>query len=288
MKVGFVGLGSMGVAMASNLLKAGHHVRVWNRSRGPMLELASRGAEIAATPADAFQGDACISMLSNDEVVRHVVMDGDMIPASGSSTTHINMATISVSLARELTQFHASREVPYISAPVFGARAVAESAKLNILAAGDADTVDRFRSLFEAIGQKTWYVGSDPSQANLVKIAGNFMVASAIEAMAESAALVKASGLEAHSVLEILTTALFNVPVYRHYANLIAGRKFEPAGFKLTLGLKDVDLAIEAAASADLQLSFANVLRSVFLEAISQGHGNKDWSAIAEVAAHRH
>jgi 3-hydroxyisobutyrate dehydrogenase-like beta-hydroxyacid dehydrogenase len=287
MNLGFVGLGSMGRAMALNILKAGHRLRVWNRSPAPLAELQAHGAEIVESPSIAFSGDACISMLADDEAVRAVVMSGRMIPSAGSSTVHVNMATVSVALARELSVFHAERGVPYVSAPVFGATAVAAAGQLNVVVAGDPASVELLQPVLQAVARQTWRLGDDPSRANLVKIAGNFMVASAIEAMAESAALVRANGMEPRECLQLLTAALFKVPVYEYYAGLIGEQRFVPPGFKLTLGLKGVKLALSAAEGAKVSLPFAEVVRQALLDAIAHGDGDKDWSAIAEVAERR-
>ena len=287
MDVGFIGLGSMGKPMAANLLKAGHRVRVWNRSSGPVQELRQLGAEVAENPRDTFRGDACISMLSNDDAVRAVVMDGDFLPGGGSLTIHINMATVSVPFSKEIAQFHRVRGVPYVSAPVFGFAAMAVAAKLNILAAGDAASIDRVQPLFDAMGPKTFRLGEDPSRSSIVKIAGNFMVACVIETMGEAGALVQANGMAAGDFFDVMVKALFDVPVYSSYAGRIAEKRFEPAAFKLVLGLKDVQLALAAGGTANVPLPFASILRDNFLDALAHGDGNKDWSAIAQVAERR-
>jgi 3-hydroxyisobutyrate dehydrogenase-like beta-hydroxyacid dehydrogenase len=287
MDAGFIGLGSMGKAMAANILKAGHRVRVWNRSSGPVQELRELGAEVAENPRSAFQGDACISMLSDDDAVRAVVMNGDFLPKGGSSTIHINMATVSIPFSKEIAQFHRERGIPYVSAPVFGFTAMAVAAKLNILAAGDAAAIERVQPLFDAMGPKTFRLGDDPSRANIVKIAGNFMVICAIETMGEAAAVVRANGMAAADFFDVLIKALFDVPVYSSYAGRIAEKRFEPAAFKLILGLKDVQLALSASRAANVPLPFASVIRDNFLDAIAHGDGNKDWSAIAQVAERR-
>jgi len=226
-------------------------------------------------------------MLSDDDAVRSVVMNGDFLPKGGSSTIHINMATVSVPFSKEIAQFHRERGVPYVSAPVFGFTAMAVAAKLNILAAGDPIAIDRVQPLFDAMGPKTFRLGEEPSRANVVKIAGNFMVACVIETMGEAGALVRANGMAAGDFLDVLVKALFDVPVYASYAGRIAEKRFEPAAFKLVLGLKDVQLALAAGGTANVPLPFASVLRDTFLDAIAHGDGNKDWSAISQVAERR-
>jgi 3-hydroxyisobutyrate dehydrogenase-like beta-hydroxyacid dehydrogenase len=287
MEVGFIGVGRMGGAMARNLLKAGHRVRAWDAAPDRLGALAKDGAEIARSAADAFGGDAVISMLPNDDAARAVFIDGDILPPSGAATVHVNMATVSLACARELTEFHRARRVPYVAATVWGRPDVAAAAKLSIVAAGDDAAIERVQPLFDKLGQKTWRVGSEPSRANVAKIAGNLMVACAIEAMAETAALVRAHGMPAEETLDAIITSLFNVPVYRGYGEMIGKRQYEPPGFDLILGFKDVRLALMAGEEANVPLPFASVLRDAFMDAIANGDAGKDWSAIGRVAARR-
>jgi 3-hydroxyisobutyrate dehydrogenase-like beta-hydroxyacid dehydrogenase len=286
MDIGFIGLGNMGKPMALNLLNSGHRLRVWNRSPAPAQELGARGAFAAASPSEAFQGDAVISILSDDETVHDIIV-GQALAAAARPMVHINMATISVNCARELTRLHAQKGIGYIAAPVLGRPEVAAAGKLEILAAGEAEMLDRVEPLFAAIGQRVWRFGDEPSRANAVKIAVNFALACAIEAMAEGAALVQAHGIERGGFLDMLTNTIFNTPVYKGYAGLIAERQYEPPKFKLTLGFKDVSLALKAGEDGKVPLPFGSVLRENFIDAIAHGYGGKDWSAVAEVAVRR-
>jgi len=287
MQVGVIGVGRMGKAMARNLLKAGHTVRVFDMAKEPLRELEKEGATVAASAKDAFTGDAVISMLPNDDAMRVVFVQGDTLPAGGSSTVHVNMATASVACAEELTALHRQRGVPYIAATVWGRPDMAAAAKLSIAVAGDATAIERVQPLLNAVGQRSTRVGEEPRMANVAKIAGNLMVAAAIEAMAEAAALVRGYKMPAKEFLNIVNTALFDVPVYRGYADLIASGRYEPPGFDLILGMKDVRLALAAGEKANVPLPFASVLRDAFLDALAHGDANKDWAAIAKVAARR-
>ena len=286
MDVGFIGLGTMGRAMAANLLKAGHHVRVWNRSQEPMQALVGQGAQACRGPSEAFQAGVVISMLADDEAIRQVLQD-DVLVGALRSTIHVNMATISVGLAKELTQVHAERGLQYVAAPVFGRPDVAEAAKLNIVAAGEPSAIEHVAPLFEAMGQKTWPLGREPYRANVVKLAGNFMLGCAIEAMAEACAMAQAHDVAPADVLEMLTNSLFSSPVYKGYGGLIAEERYEPALFKLALALKDVRLALAAGEQGRVPMPFASVLRDNLLEAIAQGDGDKDFAALARVASRR-
>jgi 3-hydroxyisobutyrate dehydrogenase-like beta-hydroxyacid dehydrogenase len=284
MEIGFIGLGNMGKGIAQSLIRAGHRLRVWNRSPGPSKELVKLGAEVVQSPRDAFGGDAFISMLADDHALREVVLNGHVLPQKGGDTVHICMATISVGFAKELAQLHRARNIPFISAPVLGRPDVAAAGKLAILAAGEPQILDRVQPLLDAAGQKTWRFGDEPSNANLVKIAANFMLASAIETIAEARALVEANDIPADQFLTLITSTVFDAPVYKGYGGIIARRQYEPAGFKLALGFKDVRLALEAGEAAHVPLPLASVLRDHFLDAVAHGDELKDWSAVAEVA----
>lgn len=287
MKVGFIGLGAMGSAMASNLVAAGHAVTVWNRSEAATAPLASLGAKVAKTPDRAAQGEVLCSMLANDQAVREVILDGGLLDAMDRGTVHVNHATISVSLARELAEAHASRGLDYIAAPVFGRPDAAAAAALNILVAGKPSAIEKVRPLLEVMGRRVWPLGEAPERANVAKIAGNFMLASAIESMAEATALTRAHGVSAADFLEVMTSTLFAAPAYQGYAKLIAEQRFKPAGFALPLGLKDVELALTAGSAARVPLPFAGVLRDSLLEALAAGDATLDWSSLALVAARR-
>ncbi len=287
MKVGFIGIGAMGGAMASNLLAAGHTLTVWNRSVAATEPLASLGAKVARTADRAAQGDVLCSMLANDQAVRDVFLAGGLLDAMDRGTVHVNHSTISVALAKELADEHARRGLDYVAAPVFGRPDMAAAAKLNILVAGKPSVIERVRPLLDAMGSRLWPMGDTPERANVAKIAGNFMLASAIETMAEATALTRAYGVSAADFLEVMTSTLFAAPAYQGYGKLIAEQRFKPAGFPLPLGLKDVELALTAASTARVPLPFAGVLRDSLLEALAAGDADLDWSALALVAARR-
>lgn len=287
MDIGFIGLGGMGSAIAANLVAAGHRVRVWNRSPEPVRALAARGAVAAATVEETLQGEALFSMLADDAALRAVLLDGGALRRARRDLIHANLATISTALAVELTALHEAQGLAYVAAPVFGRPDAARAAKLNIVAAGRTTAIDTLQPLFDAIGQKTWRLGEQPVRANAVKIAGNFMIAAAIETMAEASTLVQAYGVSAPDFLEVLTSTLFASPVYKGYGAQIAEQRFEPPGFKLRLGLKDVRLALAAGDAEHVPLAFASILRDGLLEAIAHGDGDRDWAALAKVAARR-
>ncbi len=287
MDVGFVGLGSMGHHMVANLLKAGHTVRVWNRSRGPVDAAVALGARRVERVAEAFAGDAVLSMLADDAAVRAVIVDQQGLARAPRGLVHVNLATISVQLAQELVALHREHGIASVAAPVFGRPDVARAAKLNIVAAGEATAIDRVQPLLDAIGQKTWRFGDEAPRANAVKLAGNFMIAAAIESMAEAAAMVGGYGVSASALLELMTGTLFNAPVYNTYAALIASDRYEPPGFKLHLGLKDIRLAFAAGEGVTTPMPIAGVVRDALLEAMAHGDSELDWAALAKVAQRR-
>lgn len=287
MKVGFIGLGAMGAAMASNLLAAGHALTVWNRSEAAATPLVSLGARLARSPERAVQGEVVHSMLANDQAVRAVFLDQGLLDAMDPGTVHVNHATISVALARELAQEHEKRGLGYVAAPVFGRPDVAAAGKLNIVVAGKPDAVERVRPLLDVLGSRLWPLGEAPERANVAKIAGNFMLVTAIESMAEASALTRAHGISAADFLEIMTGTLFPSPVYQGYGKAIAEQRFAPPGFALPLGLKDVNLALTAAEAVHVPLPFAGILRDSLIEAIGAGGEALDLAALAQVAARR-
>ncbi|MER2249176.1 NAD(P)-dependent oxidoreductase [Methylorubrum podarium] len=285
MDVGFIGLGRMGRAMAARLVAAGHRVRVWNRS--PEAARSVEGAEPVESAAEAFSGDAAITMLADDAALRAVTIEGGLLDSGRRPGVHVGMSTISVALAKELAAVHERAGVAYISAPVFGRPDAADKGALNIIAAGDDAAITRVQPLFDAMGTKTWHFGTEPEKANAVKLAGNFMLVAAIEAMGEAAAFAEGHGVAGAEVLEMLTGTLFAAPVYKNYGAMIMEGRYEPPGFTVRLGLKDVRLALAAGEAANVPMPFASVLRDNLLDAIAHGDGDIDLAGLATVAARR-
>jgi 3-hydroxyisobutyrate dehydrogenase-like beta-hydroxyacid dehydrogenase len=286
MKVGFVGLGQMGSAMALNLVKAGHEVTVYNRSREKAEALAGEGARVAATVAEACGGEAVFTMLANDDALSAVVHgDAGLLASLGKGAVHISASTISVALSERLTKEHAAAGQRFVSAPVFGRPEAAAAAKLFVTAAGEPAAIEAVTPLFEAIGQRTFVLGEEPKAANLVKLSGNFLIAAVIESLGEAMALVEKGGVDRHQYLELLTSTLFNAPVYKTYGGLIADRKFKPAGFAALLGQKDIRLALAAGEGLNVPLPLASLLRDRFLTLLAHGGEDLDWSAVGALAA---
>jgi 3-hydroxyisobutyrate dehydrogenase-like beta-hydroxyacid dehydrogenase len=286
MKIGFIGLGRMGSGMAANLVKAGHEVSVHNRTPGKDAELIQLGARSAKTVEEACRGEAVVTMLANDEAVESVVYGGEGILVHlAKAATHVSCSTISVALARRLTESHVAAGQSFVAGPVFGRPEAAAQAKLFVVAAGDSHAITAAMPIFDAIGQRTFVVSQTPNAANLVKLSGNFLIASVIESLGEAMALVSKGGIDRQQYVDILTSTLFAAPVYKTYGGLIAARKFEPAGFAAPLGQKDVRLVLAAAEELRVPMPVASLLRDRLLTLLAQGGEDLDWSAIGALAA---
>jgi 3-hydroxyisobutyrate dehydrogenase-like beta-hydroxyacid dehydrogenase len=286
MNVGFVGLGRMGAGMAANLLKGGHRLVVYNRTPAKAEPLVAQGARRADKLSDACQGDAVITMLADDEAVEGVVWsEGGIVDRLRPGALHISCSTISVALSQRLSEAHAKAGQRFVAAPVFGRPEAAAARRLFVVAAGEAAAIEAASPLLEAIGQKTFVISETPKAANLVKLSGNFLIASVIESLGEALALIEKGGVDPRRYLEILTSTLFDAPIYKTYGGLIAGGIFEPAGFAAPLGHKDIRLALAAAEELRVPMPLASLLRDRFLTLLAHGGERLDWSAIGRLAA---
>jgi 3-hydroxyisobutyrate dehydrogenase-like beta-hydroxyacid dehydrogenase len=286
MKIGFVGLGKMGSGMARNLLRAGHELAVYNRTRGKAEALARDGARVTNSPREVCRGsDVVITMLSDDHAVAELVFGRDGIASSmENGCVHISSSTISTAFARRLAAEHGSKGQEFLSGPVFGRPEAAESKKLIVVAAGDSKAVERCRPVFDAIGRHTFVVGSEPWQANAVKLGGNFMIASMLEAFGESFATMRKAGIDHHVFLDVVNE-LFGSPVYKNYGSIVADEKFDPAAFTVRLGLKDIRLILETADELAAPMPLASLVRDHLLSGVAQGQAELDWSSFTRVAA---
>ena len=286
MKVGLIGLGNMGSGMAANLLKGGHEVTVYNRTSSKAQALVAQGARYAAEVGDACRGEAVITMLADDLAVESVVFgDAGVIRNLAKGAIHVSSSTISVALSEKMAAAHAASGQRFASAPVFGRPEAAAAAKLFITVAGAPDAVDACMPLFESIGQRTFRFGDNAPDANLIKLSGNFLISSVIEALGEALALVGKAGLDQHQYVDFLTSTLFNAPVYKTYGGLIADKKFVPAGFAAPLGFKDNRLVLAAAEKLRVPLPLASLIYNRFLTLLARGGESLDWSAFSQLAA---
>lgn len=288
MKAAFIGLGIMGEPMARNLLAGGVELTVWNRSQSPVAALRDAGATAAETPEAAVAGaEVVFSMLADDAICEQVMVESGALAAMDAGAIHVNMATVSVPFARRMTALHEEHDVTYLAAPVMGRSDIAAARKLNILAAGPNAAVAKVTPLLEHIGQQVWPLGEAPHRANVVKLQVNFMLAVAIESMGEASALGEVYGIETADFLDIATQTLFACPGYQSYAGLIKESSYKPANMSARLGNKDISLAQAAAGERYVPLPLAAVVRDSLNEMLANGDDDKDWGAMAEVAARR-
>jgi len=286
MDVSLLGLGRMGAGIARSLLRAGHHVTVYNRTRERADALGAEGALVAASVAEACRNEVVFTMVADDAALEAMVFGtGGILASLPRGGAHVSLSTIGVALSDKLTAEHAKAGQGYVAAPVFGRPEAAAAGRLAVVAAGPDEIIQGCKPLFAAMGPSLYVAGDRPAMANVVKLCGNFLIASVLETLSEAIAFARKSGVDAADLLNFLTAGLFNAPVYKTYGNLIVQGQHEPAGFLLPLGLKDVRLVLEAAEAAGVPMPVASVLRDRFLTAIARGHQEKDWSVIGRVAA---
>jgi 3-hydroxyisobutyrate dehydrogenase-like beta-hydroxyacid dehydrogenase len=287
MKVGFLGLGRMGSAIAANLVRARHDVTVWNRSPDKARSLVAGGATLATSPREvAASSEVILSMLADDAALNDVLSGKDGVLAGlKPGALHVSMSTIAVATSDSVAARHAEHQQHFLAAPVFGRPDAAEAAKLFVVAAGAPAAYERAKPLFEAIGQRTYYVAEKPAAANLVKLCGNFMILASIEAMGEAMALGQKGGVPKAKLLEVLTGTLFDAPVFRTYGAILAEEKYRPAGFAAPLGLKDMRLASQAAEAERVPMPLLSLLRDHLLQTIATEGEDIDWSGIGRTIA---
>jgi 3-hydroxyisobutyrate dehydrogenase-like beta-hydroxyacid dehydrogenase len=284
MRIGFIGLGNMGAAIAANLLRAQHQVSIWNRTAGKAQALADSGATLVATPKAAAHGSAVVFTMLADDSALDSVMAGEngIVAGLQQEALHVSMSTIAVATAERTAATHRAHGQRFLCAPVFGRPEAAAAAKLFVVAAGEPADLQTASPLFAVIGQRVFYVGEKPSAASLVKLCGNFMILSAIEALGEAMALAEKGGVARQQLLEVLTGTLFDSPAYRTYGAILVAERFRPAGFAAPLGLKDMRLVGQSAEALRVPMPLLSLLRDHLLQTIAQEGEDVDWSAIAQ------
>ena len=279
--IGFIGIGAMGQPIASRLIDAGHRVSVYNRTASKAAALVEQGARLADSPADAVEpGGIAITMLANDEAVEAVTLGDEGLLTKLGNGTHVSMSTISPDCAQRLAARHAAQGGHYVAAPVFGRPDAAAAGKLWIVLAGGAAVKQRITPLFEAVSQGVYDYGEEPHAANVVKLAGNFLIASAMEAMAEAFTLAEKNGVDRQRMATMFGETLFACPIYKNYGAMIAEQRYSPPGFTLDLGFKDMDLVRQASAKAQAPMPFVSALLNRMLALRARGQGGLDWSAV--------
>lgn len=281
--IGFIGLGLMGQGMAANLVKAGFDVTVYNRTLAKTRTLKSLGAKVARKPADAATpGGIVITVVADDRVLEEVTLGeegfGEVL---GHKGIHLSMSTIAPTTSENLARYHQARGADYVTAPVFGRPDAAAAAKLWICTSGRKAAKKRLAPVLQAMSQAVYDFGEAPGAANVVKLAGNFMIGAAVEAMGEAFALAEKHGIAREAMAGFITETMFAAPVYRNYAPPIAARKAKEIGFLLRLGLKDVNLVLDAAERSHTPMPFADIVHGRLLAAMAKGRGEMDWTALA-------
>lgn len=286
MDVAIVGLGRMGIGIAKSLLRAGHRVTVFNRTKEKAEALRAEGAVVAHTVADACRSGLVFTMVADDAALEALVFgESGMLASLPRGAVHVSLSTISVALSDRLTRDHSAAGQGYLAVPVFGRPEAAEAGRLAVVAGGPEALVQKCLPLFEAMGPKLFHVGEKPSLANVVKLSGNFLIATVLESLSETMAFARKSGVDPAALLDFLTSTLFTAPLYKTYGGLIVEGKHEPAGFLLPLGLKDIRLVLQAADAANVPMPIASVVRDRFVTAMARGNQDKDWSVIGRIAA---
>ena len=270
MNVGFIGLGQMGRPMVERLKGAGHRLKVYNRTRS--------SEDSARRPEEVLDAEVVITMLADDAAVRAVWLDGGLAARLPKGAVHLNMATVSMAISRELDRL---QKDSYVAAPVFGRPPLAAQGQLDIIAAGPKAALEKCLPLFEVLGKQTFFVGEDPAKANAVKIARNFLLACMIESLGEAFALVRKCGVEPQKFLEILGGTSLGSPAYKNYGKMIVDQAWTPAQFAMPLGVKDVELALHTGREHGVPLPSAEMIRKHLLEAIQAGRAEQDWAALA-------
>ncbi|HTZ76007.1 MAG TPA: NAD(P)-dependent oxidoreductase [Candidatus Aquilonibacter sp.] len=285
--IGFIGLGGMGEPIAANLLAAGHKLKVYNRTASKAAPLKEKGATVVSHTADVgTAGGVVFTMVSDDRALEEIcAAKPSFVERLGAGGVHVSLSTIAPATSKKLAEAHAKLGVDYVAAPVFGRPEAAAAAKLWICVSGPSASRERIRPLLASVGQRTFDFGEDAGAANIVKLCGNFMIASALETMAEAFALAEKNGVDPAGVADMLSATLFACPIYQGYGKFILQGDFEPARFRLALGLKDVNLALQTAAASEMPMPIASLMRDRMLAAMAKGRADWDWTAVALEAA---
>lgn len=282
MQIGFIGAGGMSSPMIENLLADGHEVTVWNRTTDRIRPLAANGAHKASSPADACRpGGVVMSCLADDAALNSVFHDGAIVRALGNGGLHISMSTIAAETARLLSARHSELGVAYVAAPILGRPDAVQARRQSYLVSGPDEAKARALPILQQLGRKVFDTGREAGAAHVAKINFNFLIASALEAMAEAFAVVEKSGLDPRAFLDMATSTLFGCPLYENYGRIMLDREYMEPAFALRLGLKDVKLARDSAAELGARMRLADLLQQRFEEAVAAGRGELDWSGIA-------
>lgn len=277
-KITFIGLGNMGLPMAQNLINAGHHIKVYNRTTEKATDLTGDFEVCNSIKEACTDREFIVTMLSEDDALYQICKGEDgLLSQMEKGAIHISMSTISPDTSKDLAEKHQAKNQHYLSCPVFGRPNAAQAAKLYICTSGDDDLKQKVKPILELMGQSITDFGTDPGAANVVKLAGNFMIMASMETMAEAFTLAEKQGLDREKVADFFGETVFNAPIYKNYGTLIAKKQYQPVGFKASLGFKDARLASKMALDAKMPAPLLNLVYNRLLSAIANGNGNGDW-----------
>jgi 3-hydroxyisobutyrate dehydrogenase-like beta-hydroxyacid dehydrogenase len=286
-RIGFIGLGNMGQPIASNLLKAGYSLYVYNRDASKAAPLIAQGAHQGLRPSEVVEpGGIVISMLADDSALEQVTLGEDgVLKRLGPGGVHISMSTVSPAIARRMADLHAQHGCSYVAAPVFGRPEAAAAQKLWICLAGAPAAKERILPILQTLGQGVFDFGEEPAMANVVKLCGNFLIGSAMESMAEALTLAEKHGIERTALITMFGQTLFACPIYQNYGQMIAEKRYTPVGFHMSLALKDLTLLLDTAQQAIMALPIADVVHDRLLTGVAKGRGEMDWTALSTLVA---
>jgi len=287
MKIAFLGLGRMGQGMAHLLVNAGYDLNVFDLYPEQATSLVEAGANLCSSVSEASEGrDLCISMLPSDNALDGLVTaSGGLLESMQQGMVHVVMGTHGIEVVRKLTKLHAEAKQVFIAAHVLGRPDLAATGQLTIVPAGPSEIVASLQPVFDVLGKQTLVAGTDPQSASAVKIANNFVLGCAIETIGEAMSLVRKLGVEPEMFQKVLTEGLFSAPAYKVYGQMIVDQAYDSMGATATIGLKDMNLALQAAESAEMPLPSASIMRDRLLGAIAHGDGALDWAVVAKEQA---
>ncbi|CAG5074339.1 3-hydroxyisobutyrate dehydrogenase [Dyadobacter sp. CECT 9623] len=284
-KIAFLGLGNLGAPIAQRLINSGFEVTVWNRTISKAEPLAQLGAKVAENAIDAIEpGGIVFSVLADDNAVETTFSDA-LLQKLGSNGLHISMSTISPDCSRKLTETHNKYGASYVAAPIFARPDAVLSGMGNIVVSGEAGARERAKPLVQNFVKGVFDFGDDPGAANVIKLCGNFMIAASLEMMAEAFTLAEKSGIPRQSIYEMLTSTLFAAPIFQNYGKMVAQHTYEPVLFGLPLGLKDINLTLQASAKVNAPMPLADLVKNRFVSALAKDRAGMDWVALAKGAS---
>ncbi|MFB2921006.1 MULTISPECIES: NAD(P)-dependent oxidoreductase [Aerosakkonema] len=281
--IGLIGVGNMGLPLGLNLMASGYKLRVYNRTPEKAQPLIDKGAQLVSHPADVVEpGGIVFTILANDSALEAVTGgENGILSQLGAGGIHISMSTIAPATAVKLAADHEERGSIYLAVPVFGRPEAVAARKMWICVSGNTEAKARVRPILEQLGQGIYDFGEEVGAANVVKLAGNFLIMSAIEAMGEAFTLAEKNGIDRTVVANLFAQTLFACPIYQNYGRMVAQQEYEPVGFRLALGLKDITLALQTARESQMPLPLASLLHDRLIAAVARGRGDSDWTSIA-------